>query len=239
MNDNFLSYELTMDVYGDLAKRIKKAILPVGAQEAHGLHLPLNTDSIIAYHLAEAASKKTGALLIPLLPYGHVRGLKNFHGSISLSENTLKQIIVEISKSLQKDGIEKLYVINGNIPNIQSIDWASEELGPDFKIFNLTFPGIEDICEKTCVSKQWHKGMFHAEEIETSLILYLRPELVKMEKATPNYPQKPRDFGYRFIPWEEFNKLGIIGDPSVANAEKGKIIFEYLLAKIVEIINNT
>lgn len=228
-----------MDTYQDLAKKSKKALLPIGAQEAHGYHLPLNTDSIIAYALAEAASKKTNALLLPLLPYGHVRGLKNFPGSITLSENTLKKIILEISDSLQKDGIEKLYVINGNIPNVEAIELASEEMHSKIKIFNLTFPNASEVYKKFCESKQWHPGMFHAEEIETSLILYLRPELVHMEKAKTNYPKKPKDFGLRYIPWEEFNPIGIIGDPTKASAEKGKIIFEFFLKQIVDIINNT
>lgn len=234
-----VSYELPMDIYENSVKKSKKALLPVGAQEAHGYHLPLSTDSIIAYALAKAASKRSNALLLPLLPYGHVRGLKNFRGSISLSENTLKQIILEISDGLQKDGIEKLYVINGNIPNVQAIDWASEETRSNVKIFNLTFPGASEVYKKFCESKQWYSGMFHAEEIETSLILYLRPELVKMEKAKASYPERPRDFGLRYIPWEEFNKVGIIGDPTKSSADKGKMIFEFFLKQIVDLINNS
>jgi len=234
-----LSYELSMDEYKDLAQKTRKAILPIGAQEAHGKHLPLNTDSIIAFELAREASRITGALLLPLLPYGHVRGLRNFAGSISLSETVLKQIIKEIAKSLYKDGIDRLYVVNGNIPNAQSIDAASEEMAPKIKIFNLTFPGASEIYEKFCDSKQWHPGIFHAEEIETSLMLYLKPELVKIGSAVASYPEKPVDFGVRYIQWEEFNKLGIIGDPTKADAKKGEMIFRFILNNIVNIINKT
>jgi creatinine amidohydrolase len=233
------SYELTMDVYSDLAKKSRKAILPLGAQEAHSYHLPLDTDSIIAYELAKEASRLTGTVLLPLLSYGHVKGLKNFPGSISLSINTLKRIILEIAESVQKDGIKKLYVINGNIPNSPAIDLASEEAHSSVKIYNVTFPDASEVYEKLCESRQWHPGMFHAEEIETSLILYLRPELVKIEKSKPSYPEKPKDFGLRYIPWEEFNESGVIGDPTKASAEKGKRIFEFFLKRIVDLISST
>jgi hypothetical protein len=98
---------------------------------------------------------------------------------------------------------------------------------------------LSEVYKKFCESKQWYSGMFHAEEIETSLILYLRPELVKMEKAKASYPERPRDFGLRYIPWEEFNKVGIIGDPTKSSADKGKMIFEFFLKQIVDLINNS
>jgi creatinine amidohydrolase len=220
-------------------QKTKKAILPIGAQEAHGNHLPLNTDNIIAFELARKASQLTGAILLPLLPYGHIRGLRNFPGSVSLRENLLKEVILDIANSIYKDGIDRLYVINGHIPNSHAIDAASEEIAPKVKIFNLTYPNSSEIYKKFCDSNQWHPGIFHAEEIETSLILYLKPKLVKIDKAITNYPNKPLDFGFRYIPWEEFNIHGIIGDPTKASARKGKLIFKFLLDYIVDFINKT
>lgn len=216
---------------------VPTAILPVGSVEAHGPHLPLTVDSIIAEAIAREVGKRVGALVLPTLHYGQIWSLRNFPGTIWLKSSTLSRVIYEIAVSLRKHGFKLFVVINGHVGNTSAIKEGLRkalEEGLHVMMFNPDL--IRSIASKYIESEFWHKRYFHAEEIETSLILYLRPELVRMEKAVADYPETPFDLDYTFIPWDRLTRHGVIGDPTKASREKGKAIFEEVVGRIADLV---
>jgi len=219
------------------SSKVPTVILPVGSVEAHGPHLPLTVDSIIAEAIANEVGKKLKALVLPPLHFGQVWSLRKFSGTLWLENDTLSRVIYEIGAALREHGFKLFIVINGHIGNMGALKNALRKLmDKDFHVMLFNPDLIRNIALKYIESEFWHKTYFHAEEIETSLILYLKPEAVKMENAIADYPEVPFDLNYTFISWEKLTKNAIIGDPTKASAEKGKIIFEKTVNKIVEIV---
>lgn len=214
------------------------AILPLGAVEAHGPHLPLVTDSIIAEAIAIEVARRTGAFVLPTLHYGSLWSLRNFPGSISVSAQTLANLIYEIGISLKRHGYRLFVVVNAHIGNMDAIKEGLRRLIEDGLNVMVVNPSlILAAAEGVVETPRWHKSYYHAEEIETSLVLHLRPELVRMSNAVKEYPPVPFDFEYTFIPWDEITKSGVLGDPTSATPRKGKIIFEKVVTLVTELIN--
>ncbi|MEM3798434.1 MAG: creatininase family protein [Candidatus Bathyarchaeia archaeon] len=222
-------------------KTLKKEVLllPLGAVEAHYNHLPLGTDTIIAQSLAEEVSRRTGWPSLPAFQFGYIYGLRNFDGSISVSDELLRSFIAEMVNEAGKNNFKVLAVINCHIPNAPIINEALLRVSGKSKAkgVNLTFPGYNEAYYKFCESKMWTIGIFHADELETSLMLYLRPELVDLGKAVRNYPAAPKTFGYIPLSWAEFTSISVAGDPTLATKKKGRLIFEFFVKRIIEITN--
>lgn len=216
------------------------AILPIGAVEAHALHLPLCTDVFAAQAIAKEVAKRLDAILLPPLYYTYIQALRNYPGSVSIRSDTLKVLVKDICKSLHKQGIKKIAIINHHIPNEPILRIASEELHGELgiKMLYIMAP-FSYIYEKVCESKRWHGWIVHSEEVETSEMLFLRPDLVKMDKAVKDYPPVPPDIDHFAVDWREFCKSGGLGDPTVATKEKGRKILEISVNYCVDIIKKT
>jgi creatinine amidohydrolase len=230
--------ELSQESFSQVKKDV--VLLPIGSLEAHGAHLPLCTDAIIAEALAGAVSDKTGWPVMPVMQYGFVYGLREFPGSIVLPEELLQAMIIDIAKEVKRYGFRFLAIINCHIPNSAPITDAlfkalTQEQKPGF---NFTFPGYEEAYSKYCESKLWRPGIFHAEELETSIMLYLREDLVNLEKAKRNYPTAPITFGYYPHSWKEFSEFSVIGDPTLANKKKGELLFNFFVQRIIDVLRD-
>ncbi|WP_376788546.1 creatininase family protein [Thermoflexus sp.] len=227
---------------GEEARRIlearRLAILPIGAIEAHGPHLPVGTDNLLAQAIAERVAEQVEGVLLPLIPYGQVWSLQDFPGSLSISSETLTHLLVELGLSLQRQGAALLAVINGHIGNGAALQAAARRLhqlkGPVMYVF--TYPGIGEAALRICSSRPLPGGYFHADEIETSLVLHIAPEQVRRDRMIREEPQLPPDFLYRPVPWTEITRTGILGDPTPATAEKGKALLEAIVRQIVSVL---
>ncbi|TDO94179.1 creatinine amidohydrolase [Halanaerobium saccharolyticum] len=218
----------------------KTVILPLGAVEAHGYHLPLSTDNYIAQKIAEIAAEKLDALLLPLIPYGQVWSLRNFPGSISLSDQTLISMIGDLAKSLDHHGVEILIIINAHFGNKSALKKAERLIKEkyDIQILRFTHPGLKDLERKYIESSRVHPNYLHAEEIETSMMLQVNSDLVDMSKAEADSPEIPEYFSSYSVPWDQITNKAVLGDPTQATKEKGKKLIKGIAAKIVEIVNN-
>jgi len=215
------------------------AILPVGCVEAHGPHLPLTTDSIIAEAIAKEVGKKLRAFVLPVFHYGTLWSLKDFPGSTWIERDTLTKAIYEIGAALANHGFKVFVVINAHIGNADSIKEGVRKLIKDFPQLNVLVFNPDIIFEaakKHTESKPWYKMYYHAEEIETSLLLYIKPDTVRLNRAVREYPSIPDNMDYKFIPWKQLTRSGVIGDPTVATMDKGKKIFEEIVNRIVEAV---
>jgi creatinine amidohydrolase len=212
---------------------VKTAILPIGAVEAHGPHLPLGTDNFLAERLAERVAEKSGAFILPTLPYGQVWSLKNFPGSINVSNESLISLIADIGRSLYEQGFRVFAIINGHLGNAVALKEAARKLYsefPDFKILYLFYPGVKEVTESVRETPSAHSSYFHACEIETSYMLYLAEEYVDMTRAINDVPTIPLSADSTPTPWEEFTSSAVLGNAKLATKEKG----EKIVTKAIE-----
>lgn len=208
------------------------ALLAVGAQEQHGPHCPLATDTIMSDGLALRLAERLDGMLLPAIPYGDAWNNSRFAGTISLSFNTMRAIISDIVLALKRSGVRSLIIVNGHYGNRAPIEIVCQEARQqlDFPIMVLNYPGMERLAAEICESKPTDYSFYHADEFETSIVLALQPDAVQMEKAVACYPEFPATFVSEAFYLDEFNPVGVFGDPRRASAEKG----ERLLAGLTE-----
>ncbi|MDN4075935.1 creatininase family protein [Fictibacillus terranigra] len=215
------------------------AILPIGAVEAHGPHLPLGTDNYLAERLAEKVAARTGALVLPTLPYGQVWSLKNFPGSINITNESLIRFLFDMGISLYEQGFRLFVMLNGHLGNAVALKEAARQLYnkfPDFRVLYLFYPGVKQVTEEVRETPTAHTTYFHACEIETSYMQYLAEEFVDMSKAISDIPHIPPSADITPIPWEMFTSSAVLGDATLATKEKGEKIIKIAIKNMVQLI---
>ena len=228
---------LTWDEFEEIREEISTVIIPIGSIEAHGKHLPLNTDVLapieISKRVEEEVRKKGGDILIaPPIPYGHSFVLNIYPGTINVKAETLRAHVRDVIEEFVKEGFRRIILMNGHGGNIYPLIEASEEVAENFDvevwIINWWIDFREDIL--SVCSSQGHAG-----EDETSVILAIKPELVKMDKAkgekrTTKVRRIRRDIGLELFP------DGVNDDPSKATKDKGEIILDIVSKRITKLI---
>jgi creatinine amidohydrolase len=218
----------------DVAAAIQRglvAVLPVGAVEQHGAHLPLLTDTTLAAGVAKRVAEGLDALLLPAIAYGDAWTAEDWAGTLSLSPETLRATIEDIGRGLKRMGVRGLVTVNGHFGNREPIALAARRLSElGFPLLHLDYPRLEAVAAELMESAPAGPGFYHADEVETSMMLALDPEAVAMERAAPEYPEFPELFGLEPMKLSAFNRSGVFGDPRPASAEKG----ERLIAAIAE-----
>lgn len=239
--DAAISYELlnSGEVSALLARR-PAALLPLGAVENHGEHLPLATDNLLADAVArQVAEQVDDAVVLPPLPYGQVWSTSAYAGTISLTLETMVGVLYEIGASLHAQGVPLLVFVNGHMGNLDAMKLAARRLHDEhgMKVLTLTYPGIGEVAREVLEEHRLHPSYFHACELETSYMLHLAPEHVRIELARANRPELPADIDVTPTPWHVFSPDSpVLGDPTLATADKGRAIIDVAVAKIVELI---
>ena len=242
-------------VFGELswpvaAKRLKEvdvALLPVGAIEQHGPHLPLDIDAWDADYLARrvaAACSEPRPLVLPLLSYGVSYHHEDFPGTISVSPETQARLVYEIGMGAARNGITKLVIVNGHGGNAAALHLAAQMINKDAHVFVCVDTGETsdaDIEEMIGGANDVHAG-----EIETSTALATRPELVNMQKApssVPRFSSRFLDFSARgSVGWyaytHKISSSGVMGDATRATREKGERIWRVMTQRLVELVED-
>jgi creatinine amidohydrolase/Fe(II)-dependent formamide hydrolase-like protein len=247
VGDRYLLAELTWPEAEAHFKRVDVALLPIGAVEQHGPHLPLDTDAFDADCLARrvaAACSTPRPLVFPPIAYGVSYHHQDFSGTLSVSPETQARLVYEVGMSAARCGIKKLVMVNGHGGNAPALHLAAQMINRDAHIFTCVDTGEtsdEDIQELLGASNDVHAG-----EIETSTTLALRPDLVKMKLAprmVPRFSSHYLDFtSKRSVGWyahtKKISKSGVMGDATKATAEKGRRIWEVMTRRLVELIED-
>ncbi len=238
----------------EIAERLKivdTAILPCGAIEQHGPHLPLDVDYFDANYMARKVAEACHdpkPFVLPPVPYGVSYHHSEFKGTICVSNNSLSALIYDIGMSLAHNGIKKLVILNGHGDNAPTLNYAAQMINRDAKIFVCVETGeTSDVDLYNLIETQ---NDIHAGEIETSTTLALRPDLVDMDKAvddTLDLDNEYLDFtSDRGVSWyvhtKTLTKSGVMGNATLATAEKGHKMWEIMIRKMadfVETIKNT
>lgn len=214
-------------------------ILPIGSCEQHGPHLPLGTDTLLAEYLAEKISEKVPSVIFPSVEFGYSWVWKELPGTLTLSQEAFKQVVMECAESMIRMGFKRILLVNGHDSNKTALKYILRDLSekyPTVKILNIFYPGLSEIYAKTMESKTWADGMFHAEEFETSLMLAKDPDLVDMSKAVKEYPERPTLYGYDTSSLAFISKSGVYGDATLATREKGEHMIQAFTEKVIRLI---
>jgi len=214
------------------------AILPIGATEQHGPHLPLGTDTFMAAEIGRRLAARTGALLFPALPVGYSWVWREIPGTLVIDEATLQQVIKDVAHNLHRQGVNMLVLINGHGANESAIKYAVRELVDEIAMRVLYFSYFNhfgEVEKQVIQSPKWN-GMVHACEEETSLLLAVKPELCHMERAVKEYPEIPPTYGISALPLGRLSDSGVYGDATLATAEKGEKLIQAAVDHITDII---
>ena len=225
------------------SEKIELAVLPWGATEAHNYHLPYATDNIESDHLAAESAKLAwdkGAkvIVLPTIPFGVNTGQSDIYLDINLNPSTQLAILRDIITVLNRQGIHKLLIFNSHGGN--DFKTMLRELG-------LEFPSM------FLASSNWFQAMDrasyfdldgdHAEEMETSLLLYLRPDLVLPKKdwgegreKNPKIASFSESWLWTERKWSKVTEDTGIGNPKLATLEKGKKFFDDVTEKIAKVM---
>ena len=240
MKDKHRLGELTWQEAEIMMKEARAIIVPLGSTEQHGFHLPLNTDSTIADYLALEVAKRTNCLVTPTLTYGQVWSAKDFPGTIAIQERTYINFLKDIVTSLESKSPRNIILFSGHLGNVAPSKIAAREL-LDEKGFNNVYHFSYIVDMKQAASgimetELWHGSGLHGGEMETSVLLRITPELVRMDKAQADYPVRPPDLDIRPISWIDFARQGIFGDPTKATSEKGERFIERTLQQLADLV---
>ena len=153
---------------------IDLAILPVGATEQHGLHLPMGVDTLSAVAVAEGVSARTGFPVLPAIPVGCSLGhSKHWPGTLSLRPETLARVVYEIAEWVQAAGFNRLVILNGHVTNWAPLRCALENVRADFPEVRIALRSIWEITRE--IGEVYFRDgdtNFHANAAETSLREY-------------------------------------------------------------------
>jgi creatinine amidohydrolase len=213
--------------------KIKRAIVPIGSLEQHGEHLPVCTDSLVAESIAKLVATKISSFVLPPVIYG-VSYEHSPMFNISLRHSTLSSMISDLCLSLGQNGIKNIFLLNGHHGNTGVLQYIGQDvikkMPRDVKIFSLNY-------------WQLMRSEFdHAGEVETSLVLALSPELVKMERAKANKKNLSKSkAAYSVITNNpgSFPKItgnGVWGNPRNATVKKGRKLLEEIVGNITRLI---
>jgi creatinine amidohydrolase/Fe(II)-dependent formamide hydrolase-like protein len=223
------------------------ALLPVGSIEQHGPHLPLDTDAFDAEYLARRVAESCSnpkPLVLPLISYGVSYEHDEFKGTLSINNNTLSSLVYDIGTSVARNGINKLVIINGHGGNTPALNYAAQMINRDAKIFVCVDSGETsdvDIYKITDTPNDVHAG-----EVETSTSLAIRPHLVKFDEAPRSVPQFSSRYlnftSKRWVSWYAYTQnvtsTGVLGDATKATAEKGRKIWQIMIAHLVALVED-
>lgn len=204
---------------------IRMAILPVGATEQHGPHLPMGVDTLSVVAVAEGASARTGIPVLPVLSYGCSLGhSKKWPGTISLRPETLARMILEIAEWVESAGFERLLVLNGHVTNWAPLRCGLENIRHSYPQMRIALRSLWEI--DPGISRTYHSDArnFHANCAETSLMLALRPDLVRPERAVDEPDRSSNCFFSYTVNLESVH--GVVGRPSEATESQGEALLE-------------
>jgi creatinine amidohydrolase len=246
--------EMTWPEVKAAAARACVAIVPIATLEDHGRHLPIDTDVLLCWSVCDlAASRAAGrTVLVPPINHGFSPHHMDFPGALTIGAHTLIDYGLDVCKSLAHHGFRRILIVNGHGSNTPFADIIARlcvvETGALTAAVNYwSAPGVREAAESLRESERVG-GMNHACEFETSLYLALRPDLVAMNEAVRELAHRPTTNYWTDLiagdgpltmmeHWSRLSSSGVMGDPTVASAEKGRLLLEAAANGIVELVD--
>jgi len=220
-------------------EKVKMVIVPLGSCEQHGPHLPLDTDTTLGEEMAFRLAEKVGAVVLPTLPFGQVWSARDYPGTISLSPDTLKAILIDVCKSLYRHGVNRVVLLSGHLGNLPYLKEAAREVvdsGIEMTFWSFCYPNYKALSKGLMTTPFWNGSVFHAGELETSLLLAVAPDDCQMDKAVSEFPIVPPNYEFSPSSWKAISNSGVFGDARAATAQKGAEYIDRQVAFMAEVI---
>jgi creatinine amidohydrolase len=232
--------ELSMKEADYKAKTRSVVIIPVGSVEEHGEHLPLCTDSLQPEYVALEVAKKTECLVAPPLRYGVCNSTRGFPGTISITFDALYEMMRDILEEFIRNRFRRILVLSGHAgqAHMAALRLAAQEV-----VWNHQTESSKErprimVCSDYDFAYELKGKYFsqedgHAGTIETSRVMSIRPELIKTKgvKSSPKFPR------FELVAdAERYFPSGVVGDPTAASAEKGRMINRYVVKEITKLV---
>ena len=219
------------------------AVIPIGAgTKEHGPHLPCGTDQMVVEELARRVVAESPIILMPTLAYGYFPAFIDFPGSVSIRPEYFMGVVGDIIRSLVRHGTKKILILDGGVSTFPPMRTLAmqlhNELGIQVAVTNILGLGAE--VEKE-ISEQAVGG--HADEMETSNMLFIRPDLVKMERAVnevlPAIPGTRGPSGAQkvYVAGRMTTQSGVNGSAALAKREKGEKLLAAMAQDIIKFCN--
>jgi creatinine amidohydrolase len=210
-------------------------VIPVGAAaKEHGLHLKLGNDLTLAEYFTRRVVGASKVVVAPTLTYHFYPAFLEYPGSTSLNLETARTMTLEVVRSLARNGPRRFYALNTGISTARPLSLAAETLAREGVLFGYTDLGPRLDQASANIRKQ--EGGTHADEIETSMMLYIDPSVVDMTRAVKEF--RPGGTGrltrQRTSTTGSFSESGVWGDPTLATREKGSLVVEALVTGMLE-----
>lgn len=243
--------DLTSEDFSGLDPESTVAVMPLGAIEQHGPHLPVSTDSVIAEEMAKRALQKLSddipALLMPTQAVGKSNEHLSFAGTLTLTAKTLIDLWYEVAEGVRRAGLNKILFINAHGGQPQVMEIVARELRVKQQILAVSSNWWNMGLPEGLIGAEELRHGIHGGTVETSIMLHLRPELVKMDKAANFVPVLPeteaanerlRYLGGVGIGWQaqDLHPLGVAGDASAATPEIGEAIVTHVSGALAQLI---
>jgi creatinine amidohydrolase len=203
-------------------------LVPVGATEQHGPHLPTGTDTILASAICDAVSSETGAPVLPAVAvgcsFGHGTATP---GTLSLTPELLADTVRAIADWAAHSGLRRLIFVNGHFGNAAALGIATDHIRLERPDLRAGFFGWWDIDEEIASEVFADGDDIHANRAETSLMLAVAPELVHIDRVEgADDPDRSRGLVFRYTA-TDLSKNGVTGEPSKATLPLGKRLFSH------------
>ena len=251
MKSKFRYEELSWPEIKEAIKDGKVVLLVLGSMEQHGPHLPVGTDSFLGYEVCRRAAEivPDDVLLLPPLYFGVSGHHMDFPGTIAIGSINYINYVVDICMSLAEHGFKKILLVSGHGGNVQAMNTVIREVASrtdailaGIMYFSLITDELRQLRESEI------GGIGHSCEAETSMMLHVKPELVKMDLArkdgilesdlldsVPHDPNK-RIVAFFIEPFSKWTETGIIGDATKGSADKGRVWINAAAEKLAEFI---
>ncbi|EKD32018.1 MAG: hypothetical protein ACD_77C00187G0002 [uncultured bacterium] len=217
-------------------------IIPIGVIEKHGQHLPMGTDVFTSRYISLAAAAKEYAVVFPFYYAGQIFEAMHQPGTIAYSEELLYKILEETCAEISRNGIKKILLVNGHGGNVYFLQYFCQTMlakERDFSVY-LFSPSVDADTQKKIASMRKTTTGGHADEGESSTMLVVRPDLVKMERASieSGADQKRLQLpdAYSSIGWYSKYPNHYAGDAKDATGELGEIILNQRIKQLSEVI---
>lgn len=227
--------------FDEFRKQTDLVLMPFGAVEVYGPHLPMGADGISTEALAERVAAEEQAFVAPLIPVGYSRSLQDFPGTLSVQPTSLVAYARDVAESFIHWGCRRVLFINGHAGNVAYLSQLAQELEAEHGVrvaqidwWRFIQPLVEDMVEAGILPHG------HASEFGTSVMLHLAPEHVKMDRACRTEPETRDEFPDFLRPslYGDKTHTGVLGDGTVGTAEKGKETLDRATTRVLEFLRS-
>jgi creatinine amidohydrolase len=235
-------HEMTAPQLGQVARDATVVLAPIAACEQHSDHLPTYTDTILVTAVAEGVEQRLPqqVLLLPTLWLGASGHHLRFGGTLSVEVDTHVTMLCDLVQPLLEDGHRRVLLLNGHGGNIDTMHVALRRLQPRYRDRILSAASYWELAEKelAALAQGARKSMGHACEFETSMVLALRPELVRREVIRDDPPRDEPALRGLFLADDMRQRTdhGAVGYPELASAEKGRAFLNAAVTRTAEVV---